>query len=189
MQPSSVFLYRKQTLIIQGNIENVTFTSALVVALQSMMSPRREGANKSQSNTPYRRADSEPLKHRLTFTPSSSSLSTTSQCAPPPTTAPAPQPPPPILESPPTPPQQQELPGWLGKRSLGVNTDVTGDIPPTDNEGGELNIEGALTDELKILQVNGTRSQDSANVHVHVYTFTCTFVHRMRTATYSSSWR
>ena len=175
MQPSSVFLYRKQTVIIQENIENVTFTSALVVALQSMMSPRREGANKSQSNTPYRRADSEPLKHRLTFTPSSSSLSTTSQCAPPP----APQPPPPILESPPTPPQQQELPGWLGKRSLGVNTDVTGDIPPTDSEGGELNIEGALTDELKILQVSSTPSQGSANVHVqvHVYTFTISHVH------------
>ena len=39
--------------------------------------------------------------------------------------------------------------------SVGTNTDISGDLPAV---GGltELNIEGALTDELKLLQVYST---------------------------------
>ena len=36
--------------------------------------------------------------------------------------------------------------------SVGINTDITGDFPPEEGFP-ELNIEGALTDELKLLQV------------------------------------
>lgn len=36
--------------------------------------------------------------------------------------------------------------------SVGVNTDISGDLPIVDGVN-ELNIEGALTDELKLLQV------------------------------------
>ena len=37
--------------------------------------------------------------------------------------------------------------------SVGTNTDISGDLPPVGGGGlNELNIEGALTDELKLLQ-------------------------------------
>ena len=36
--------------------------------------------------------------------------------------------------------------------SVGTNTEITGDLP-VEGELNELNIEGALTDELKLLQV------------------------------------
>ena len=36
--------------------------------------------------------------------------------------------------------------------SVGTNTDISGDLPEVDGLT-ELNIEGALTDELKLLQV------------------------------------
>ena len=36
--------------------------------------------------------------------------------------------------------------------SVGTNTDISGDLP-VDGGLNELNIEGALTDELKLLQV------------------------------------
>ena len=40
--------------------------------------------------------------------------------------------------------------------SVGVNTEVSGDLAFGDENGmAELNIEGALTDELKIIQVSG----------------------------------
>ena len=38
--------------------------------------------------------------------------------------------------------------------SVGVNTDVSGDTFGDENGMAELNIEGALTDELKIIQVS-----------------------------------
>ena len=37
--------------------------------------------------------------------------------------------------------------------SVGTNTDISGDLPPVGEGITELNIEGALTDELKLLQV------------------------------------
>ena len=37
--------------------------------------------------------------------------------------------------------------------SVGTNTDISGDLPPVGGGITELNIEGALTDELKLLQV------------------------------------
>ena len=38
--------------------------------------------------------------------------------------------------------------------SVGTNTDISGDLPSMNGGLNELNIEGALTDELKLLQVN-----------------------------------
>ena len=104
-----------------------------------MLSPKRGEAvcpTRSATNTPFQRADSDPLRARLSFNGplTSPHLSTT------------------ISDSPEIRKRDLGLPRSPVCRSMGVNTDISGDLP-VSNGIDDLNIEGALTDELKILQV------------------------------------
>ena len=116
-----------------------------------MLTPKRSvvATSRSVTNTPFRRADSDPLKHPLTFTQAKSAPS-----------SPHPPHPPTIPESTDrtervsVPVPRKALGGQLrAMSSVGINTDISGDLPGPNEVFSELNIEGALTDELKLLQV------------------------------------
>lgn len=115
---------------------------------QSMLSPKRNMVrlSKSVTNTPFRRAESDPLKAQLSFNaPVSAPTSPYSLL--------------PLTESPQLKRKDYNdlvKPGRKTSvsRSVGINTDFTGDFPLPDGVClADLNIEGALTDELKIIQV------------------------------------
>ena len=126
-----------------------------------MLSPRTDlvRVSKSVTNTPFRRAGSDPLRQQLGFhvpgtphTPHTLTLTL----------------PPAIFESPESPESPRKRvdngdssPGTPKRslpfaRSVGVNTDISGEILDSHTE---FNIEAALTDEIKLMQVGGTLSR------------------------------
>ena len=118
---------------------------------QTMLTPKRSvvATSRSVTNTPFRRADSDPVKHPLTFTQIKSAPS-----------SPHPPHPPTIPESTDQTervsiPVPRKVLGGQSRTmsSVGVNTNISGDFPGPNEAFSELNIEGALTDELKLLQV------------------------------------
>lgn len=135
-----------------------------------MLSPRRDMVrlSKSVTNTPFRRADSDPVKQHLSFNGPLSAPSSPYRHIHT------------IQESPES--RRRELSDLVKTKrkasvyvSVGVNTEVSGDLAFGDENGmAELNIEGALTDELKIIQVSG----DWVGGHLlnTVHGMTCTAV-------------
>eukprot|EP00731_Ephydatia_muelleri_P026913 Em0018g1013a len=128
---------------LKNNTEKATLNEMHVNTIKSMLTPRWEGlhGNRSTSSTPLRqRLDSESMKDILQAHPTFNT--------------------PPKMG--PLSPMETAIArdnGAEGKRctvSVGVNTEVpmchTPPPPPSLEDLVELNIEGALTDELKILQ-------------------------------------
>lgn len=123
---------------------------SLSLLTQSMLSPKRDivRVSKSVTNTPFRRAVSDPLRQHLNFNIPLSAPSTPHHHI----SA--------IPESPEN--RRRELSDLVKTKmerkasvqvSVGVNTELSGDMSEGDGMT-ELNIEDALTDELKILQVS-----------------------------------
>ncbi|KAL5466847.1 hypothetical protein EMCRGX_G030998 [Ephydatia muelleri] len=135
---------------LKNNTEKATLNEMHVNTIKSMLTPRWEGlhGNRSTSSTPLRqRLDSESMKDILQAHPTFNT--------------------PPKMG--PLSPMETAIArdnGAEGKRctvSVGVNTEVpmchTPPPPPSLEDLVELNIEGALTDELKILQDTNGRLQ------------------------------
>ena len=137
------------SIVKLGSLVNLACQEHLYLLAQSMLSPRRDivRVSKSVTNTPFRRADSDPLKQQLNFNiPLSAPSSPYHHISS-------------IPESPEN--RRRELSDLVKTKmerkssmlvSVGVNTELSGDMSVGDRVT-ELNIEDALTDELKILQV------------------------------------
>lgn len=156
-----------------------------------MLSPKTDlvRVSKSVTNTPFRRAASDPLRQQLGFHVPSSAPPTphtphTLTLTLPPTISESPEAQRKRVDngssSPGTPPKR----GMPFSRSVGVNTDISGEILDSHTE---FNIEAALTDEIKLMQVRcsclktGKRSSNSLAISRHLSASLTHNVHKLVT--------